>query len=137
MREKKRRKEIGIIETFLHAMHVFTHDLISSLLKHGGVNRITPIFQVEKLRPRGGKTFALDNVLVGWDCSPGLLTSEIRVLPSIPRRAPVLGACRWRCEAVGGCTVMRRTPVRRCGRSHAGRCRPSVSQARRESYSRP
>lgn len=80
MREKK-RKELGIIETLLHAMHFFIHDLISTLLTPGGVNRIAPIFQVEKLRPRGGKTFALDNELAGWNWSPGLLTSKIRVLP--------------------------------------------------------
>lgn len=63
----------------------------------------------------------------GWPRSPGLMTSKIRVLPA---RAPVPGACRWRCEAVGGRPVRRHTHA-------AGRCRPSAFHARRVSYSRP
>lgn len=50
-----------------------------------------PIFQTEKLRPGGGKRLALDNQLVGWNWSPGLLSSKVPALGSLPHCVPVPG----------------------------------------------
>ena len=65
--------------------------LLLSLATSREVDRISPVFQTEKLRPGGGKRLALDNQLVGWNWSPGLLRSKVPALGSLPHCVPVPG----------------------------------------------